>query len=183
MAGALETLCGQAYGAEQYEKIGIYTYCSIISLTLVCFPVSLLWIFVEKLLVLMGQDSSVAKEAGKYSICLIPALFAYAILMSLVRSLQTQGLTFAMVASSIVALCFHIPVCWVLVYKLELGTAGAALSHGLAYWLSVTILVLYIKFSSACEKTRPSFTIDVFLSIREFFRFALPSASMAWYNL
>ena len=183
MAGALETLCGQAYGAEQYEKIGIYTYCSIISLTLVCLPVSLLWIFVEKLLVLMGQDSSVAKEAGKYSIYLLPALFAYAILTSLVRSLQTQGLTFAMVASSIVALCFHIPVCWALVYRFGLGTAGAALSLGLSCWLAVAILALHVKYSTVCEKTRSSFTLDVFLSIREFFRYALPSACMAWYNL
>ena len=32
MAGAVETLCGQAYGAEQYKKLGIYTYAAIMSL-------------------------------------------------------------------------------------------------------------------------------------------------------
>ncbi|KAH7533918.1 hypothetical protein FEM48_Zijuj04G0182400 [Ziziphus jujuba var. spinosa] len=34
MAGALETLCGQAYGAGQYEKLGMYTYSAMISLLL-----------------------------------------------------------------------------------------------------------------------------------------------------
>ncbi|XP_022141871.1 protein DETOXIFICATION 8-like isoform X5 [Momordica charantia] len=34
MAGALETLCGQAYGAEQYQKLGVYTYSCMISLIL-----------------------------------------------------------------------------------------------------------------------------------------------------
>ncbi|KAL9342290.1 hypothetical protein Peur_065615 [Populus x canadensis] len=57
MAGSLETLCGQAYGAKQYQKLGIYTYCSIISLILVCLPISFLWMFIDKLLILLGQDN------------------------------------------------------------------------------------------------------------------------------
>lgn len=181
MAGALETLCGQAYGAKQYGKLGTYTYCSVVALTFVCLPVSLLWIFEEKLLVLLGQDPSVSNQAGRYSIFLLPALFAYAVLKSLVRYLQTQGLTFAMLLSSCIALSLHIPLCWSLVYKFELGTAGAALSLGLSYWLCVMMLGIYIKCSSVCEKTRSSFTIDVFLSIREYMRFAVPCAIMAWY--
>ncbi|KAJ6855432.1 hypothetical protein NC651_040175 [Populus alba x Populus x berolinensis] len=36
LAGALEALSEQAYGAEQYQKLGTYTYCAIISLILVC---------------------------------------------------------------------------------------------------------------------------------------------------
>ncbi|KAL5573122.1 hypothetical protein UlMin_022719 [Ulmus minor] len=179
MTGGLETLCGQAYGAEQYQKLGTYTYSSIISLTLVCFPVTLVWIFVEKLLVLIGQDPLVSKQAGKYSIMLIPALFACAVLQPLVRYFQCQGLTFPLLLCSCSTLCLHIPVCWALVYKLELGITGAALSIGLSYWLSVILLWIYMKYSHACEKTRVSFSNDVFLSIREFFRFGLPSAVMA----
>ncbi|KAG6737820.1 hypothetical protein POTOM_059350 [Populus tomentosa] len=34
LAGALEALCRQAYGAEQYQKLRTYTYCAIISLIL-----------------------------------------------------------------------------------------------------------------------------------------------------
>ncbi|KAM1014380.1 hypothetical protein ACFX2C_044372 [Malus domestica] len=42
LAGALETLCGQAYGAQQYQKLGIHTYTSILCLCLVSLPISLL---------------------------------------------------------------------------------------------------------------------------------------------
>ncbi|PON50279.1 Multi antimicrobial extrusion protein [Trema orientale] len=182
MSCAMETLCGQAFGAEQYQKLGIYIYCSIISVTLVCFPIPLLWMFEEKLLILLGQDPSVSKIAGKYSILLIPALLAYAILQSLVRYLQTQGLTLAMLLSSFAILCFHIPVCWALVYKLELGITGAALSVGLSHWLNVTWLVIYIKYSSACERTRATFSLEVFRSIREFFQFGIPAAVMACFE-
>ncbi|PON77480.1 Multi antimicrobial extrusion protein [Parasponia andersonii] len=179
MAGALESLCGQAYGAGQYQKLGIYTYCSVISLSLVCFAVSLLWIFEEKFLILIGQDPSVSKIAGKYSILLIPALLAYSIVQSLIRYLNTQGLTLATLLSSFAILCLHIPVCWALVYKFESGITGAALSVGLSHWLNVIMLLTYIKYSSACERTRVTFSLEALQSIREFFRFGVPAAVMA----
>ncbi|KAF3443465.1 hypothetical protein FNV43_RR13147 [Rhamnella rubrinervis] len=177
LAGALETLCGQAYGAGQYQKCGMFTNCAIISLILVCFPVSLLWIFVEKLLILIGQDPLISHEAGKYSILLIPALFANAILQSLIRYFQSQGLIFPMLVSSCATLCLHIPVCWVLVYKFELGSTGAAMSICLSFWLNVLFLGLYMMYSSNCEKTRVAFSIQV-SGVREFICFAVPSAAM-----
>uniref|UniRef100_A0A5B6YMX5 Putative MATE efflux family protein 8-like isoform X2 n=1 Tax=Davidia involucrata TaxID=16924 RepID=A0A5B6YMX5_DAVIN len=178
MASALETLCGQAYGAKQYQKLGIYTYCAIISLIVVCFPVSLLWFFMDKLLTFIGQDPSISYEAGRYSIWLIPALFAYAILQSLVRYFQTQSLILPMLLSSCAVLCFHVPLCWALVYKMELGNIGAALAIGISYWLNVVLLGFYMKYSSSCEKTRVPFSKDVFNSVGEFFRLAIPSVVM-----
>lgn len=180
MAGALETLCGQAYGAEQYQQLGIYTYCAILCLTLVCLPVSLLWMFVDKVLALLGQDPSISLEAGKYSIFLIPALFGFAVLQSLVRYFQSQRLIIPMLFTSCATLCFHVPLCWALTFNFKLGIIGAALANGLSYWFNATMLGLYIRYSSACEKTRISFSKDVFRSVREFFRFAIPSAVMAW---
>ncbi|XP_024925329.3 protein DETOXIFICATION 6 isoform X3 [Ziziphus jujuba] len=178
MAGALETLCGQAYGANQYRKLGIYTYCASISLIVVCIPISILWIIMDKLLILIGQDPLVSHEARKYSILLIPALFAYAIQQSLVCYFQSQGLILPVLISSCAILCFHIPVSWALVYKLELGSGGAAISIGLSYWLNVILLVLYMKYSSDCEKTRVTFSSDVLLSTREFISYAVPSGVM-----
>ncbi|KAI8534503.1 hypothetical protein RHMOL_Rhmol10G0095000 [Rhododendron molle] len=178
MAGALETLCGQAYGAEQYKKLGIYTYAAIVSLLLVCLPISVLWIFLDKLLLVLGQDPLISQRASKYAIWLIPALFPYAILQSLVRYLQTQSLILPMLLCSVATLFFHIPLCWVLVFKLRMGNSGAALAIGLSYWLNVILLGFYLKYSSSVERTRTSFSRDVFLIIGEFIRFAVPSAIM-----
>lgn len=180
MSSALETLCGQAYGAGQYRKLGTYTYSAIICLFLVCIPVSFLWISTDKLLILMGQDPSIAAEAGKYAIWLIPTLFAYAILQSFVRYLQAQSLILPMLINAVASLCFQVTVCWAFIFKLNLGSTGAALSIGLSYWLNVILLMFYVKYSSACEKTRASFSRDVFLTIGDFFRFAIPSAVMVW---
>ncbi|KAK4393587.1 protein DETOXIFICATION 8 [Sesamum angolense] len=178
MASALETLCGQAFGAKQYQKLGVYTYASIICLLLVCLPISLLWIFMDKLLIFMGQDPLISVEAGRYAVWLIPALFPYAILQSLVRYLQTQSLILPMLWSSVAALLFHVPVCWALVFKLELGIAGAALTIGLSYWFNVFLILAYVKCSSTCKKTDAPSSKDILPSMREFSRFAVPSAIM-----
>ncbi|KAL3844906.1 hypothetical protein ACJIZ3_002309 [Penstemon smallii] len=179
MASALETLCGQAFGAEQYQKLGIYTYASIICHLVVCVPISILWIFMDKLLIFMGQDPSISSEAGQYAIWLIPALFPYAILQSLIRYLQTQSLILPMLWSSVTSLIFHVPLCWTLVFKLKLGIAGAAFSIGLSYWFNVILLLLYIKYSSTCKKTDLApFSKDILPSMREFFRLSVPSATM-----
>ena len=140
MAGALETLCGQAYGAKQYKKLGIYTYAAIVSLILVCVPISILWMFTDKLLILIGQDPTVSHTAHKYCVCLIPNLFAYAILQPLVHYYQTQSLILPLLFSSFAALCFHVPFCWTLVFKLKLGSSAAALVSASSYLLDVLML-------------------------------------------
>ncbi|XP_071928564.1 protein DETOXIFICATION 14 isoform X2 [Coffea arabica] len=178
MSSALETLCGQAFGAEQYQRLGTYTYGAIICLFIVCIPISLLWIFTDRLLILTGQDPVIATEAGKYLIWLIPTLFPYVILQSLGCFLQTQSLVFPMLLSTVASVSLQLPLCWVLVFKLKLGNAGAALSIGISYWLNAILLVLYVKYSSSCKKTRVPFSMDALQTMGGFFRFAIPSAVM-----
>ncbi|KAF7819963.1 protein DETOXIFICATION 9-like [Senna tora] len=182
MAGALETLCGQTYGAEEFRKLGNYTCCAIITLMLVCVPISMVWIFMDRILLLFGQDPQISDAARIYCIFLIPALFGYAVLQSLVRYLQTQSMMFPMVLSSIAVLCLHMPVCWILVFRLGLGHVGAALAIGISYWFNVIGLGLYVKYSSACEKTQIVFSTNALLSIKEFFQLAIPSGLMFCLN-
>ncbi|XP_027352519.1 protein DETOXIFICATION 14-like [Abrus precatorius] len=178
MAGGLETLCGQAFGAEQYEKFGLYTYTAVISLTLVSIPITVLWIFMDKMLILLGQDPTISLEARKYAIWLIPALFGSAILKPLTRFFQTQSLIFPMILSSTLVLCFHVVTCWTLVFKLKLGLVGAAIAFSFCVWLNLILLLSFVRYSSACEKTRIPFSKKALLGVGEFYRFAVPSAVM-----
>nr|GMC67852.1 protein DETOXIFICATION 14-like [Ipomoea batatas] len=180
LSSALETLCGQAYGARQYNKLGVYTYGAMIPLVAVCIPISILWFFMDKLLILIGQDPLISVEAKKYSSWLIVALFPYAILQPLVRYLQAQSLILPMLLSSVASLCFHVPVCWAFVFKFNLGSSGAALAIALSYFLNVVLLGVYVRYSPSCNDTRISisFSTEVYSSIREFVRLAIPSAIM-----
>ncbi|XP_050221450.1 protein DETOXIFICATION 12-like [Mercurialis annua] len=178
MSSALETLCGQAYGAKQYKKLGILTHTAIFCLILVCIPVSIIWIFMGRVLVFIGQDPEISYAAGKFVMWLVPSLFAYAILQPLIRYFQMQSLIAPMLISSCVTLCFHIPICWVLVFKSGLENVGAALAMCISNWLNVIVLGLFMKYSSSCDETRAPVSMELFHGIREFFGLAVPSAVM-----
>ncbi|XP_020891143.1 protein DETOXIFICATION 14 [Arabidopsis lyrata subsp. lyrata] len=178
LASALETLCGQANGAKQFEKLGVHTYTGIVSLFLVCIPLSVLWSYMGDILSLIGQDPMVAQQAGKFATWLIPALFGYAILQPLVRFFQAQSLILPLIMSSVSSLCVHVVLCWSLVFKFGLGSVGAAIAIGVSYWLNVIVLGLYMTFSSSCSKSRATISMSLFEGMGEFFRFGIPSASM-----
>ncbi|XP_020683668.1 protein DETOXIFICATION 12 [Dendrobium catenatum] len=178
MASGLDTLCGQAYGAKQYKKLGIHTYRAILSLVLVCLPISLIWASMGKLLSLIGQDPLISQEAGIYAVWMIPGLFAFAIAQPLMKFLQSQSLILPMLLSSFVTLCVHIPLCWVMVFKTGLGNVGAALSISISYWINVLILAFYIKYSDSCNATRAPLSMEALWGINEFLRLAIPSAVM-----
>ncbi|OMO98187.1 Multi antimicrobial extrusion protein [Corchorus capsularis] len=180
MSTAMETLCGQAYGAQQYQKLGILIYTAIFCLILACFPLTLLWLCMPKIFIAIGQDPLISQEAGKFTLWLLPALFAYATLQPLVRFFQVQSLIFPLLVSACATICFHIFICWTLVFKFGLGNFGAALSIGISYWLNVIFLGLYMNYSPACSNTRGvSISMElIFQGMGEFFRFAIPSAFM-----
>ncbi|KFK41540.1 hypothetical protein AALP_AA2G142400 [Arabis alpina] len=178
LASALETLCGQANGAKQYEKLGEHTYTGILALFLVCLPLSVLWSYMGEILSLIGQDPMVSQEAGKFATWLIPGLFAYAALQPLVRFFQAQSLILPLIMSSISALFVHVVLCWYLVFNFGLGSFGAAVAINVSYWLNVSVLGLYMMFSSSCSKSRTAISMSVFDGMGEFFRFGIPSASM-----
>ncbi|XP_010558567.1 PREDICTED: protein DETOXIFICATION 9-like isoform X2 [Tarenaya hassleriana] len=176
--GALETLCGQAFGAEHYQKLGSYTYCSVLSLFLICIPISILWLFMDRLLILFGQDPNISAVACQYTVYLIPALFGFGVLESLIRYFQSQSLISPMIWSTLTALLLHVGLCWVLVHNVGAGVVGAAVSLGVAYWVNAILLWIYKDWSSTCEKSRAFVMSDVLSKIKEFCRFALPSALM-----
>lgn len=180
MSSGLETLCGQAHGAKQYQRVGTFTYAAIICLFAVCIPISVVWIYTEELLLFAGQDPLISAEAGRYAIGLIPALLPYALLQCLVCYLQTQTLILPMLWGAIASLCFQLPLCWALLFCFNLGSNGAVLSIGISYWLNALLLLLYVIFSPSCAKTRPSFSKDIFSAIRGFCDYAIPSAGMVW---
>jgi len=181
MSRALETQCGHAYDAKQYKKFGVQIYTAIyVSYYGLCSSLSLLWLYLGKLLSLLGQDPLISQEAGKFAMCMIPALFAYATLQTLFRYFLMQSLILPLVIGSSVTLCFHVAFSWLLVFKSGLGCLGAAFSVGTSYGLNVIILVLYMKFSVDCEKTRVPISIESFLGIGKFFQYAVPSTRMNW---
>ncbi|GFP84707.1 mate efflux family protein dtx1 [Phtheirospermum japonicum] len=164
MGSALETLCGQAYGAKKPHMLGVYTQRAILVLMALSIGLAVIWYHTAFILLSLGQDKDISDGAGEFNRWMTPGLFAFGILQCLVRFLMAQKI--------------HILVCWVLVCRLELGIKGAALANGISYWINVLLFAFYIKFSNGCSESFTGFSRDAFSGILTFSKLAIPSAIM-----
>ncbi|KAI0530473.1 hypothetical protein KFK09_000017 [Dendrobium nobile] len=178
MGSALETLCGQSFGAKKYRMLGIHLQSAMLVLMTVSIPVAVVWAYTGQILKALGQDPEISVEAGLYARWLIPSLFAYGLLQCYVRFLQTQNIVLPMMLGSAVTTLLHFLVCWLLVFKSGLGNKGAALANSISYWIHVLLLVLYVKLSPSCKESWSGFSREAFRNILSFIKLAIPSAMM-----
>ncbi|XP_022735458.1 protein DETOXIFICATION 16-like isoform X2 [Durio zibethinus] len=178
MATALDTLCGQSYGAKQYFMLGIHMQRAMLILVIVSIPLAIIWVNTTPILLLLGQDHDISKKAGEYASFMVPSLFAYGLLQCLVKFLQTQNIVFPMMICSGITTLLHNLICWVTVFKSNLTFRGAALANSISNWTNVFLLVLYVKFSPSCARTWAGFSKEAFHNIFTFLRLAIPSAIM-----
>lgn len=180
MSTALDTLCGQAYGAKQHHLLGIHMQRAMLVLTLASIPIAVVWSYTAQILNLCGQEPDIAAEAGLYARWMIPTLFAYGLLQCHVRFLQTQYIVFPMMLSTMATTLLHVLVCWVLVYKSGLGSKGAALANAISNWANLVLLDVYVWVSPSCKTTWTGFSREAFRDLTSFVKLAIPSATMTW---
>nr|GEX22785.1 protein DETOXIFICATION 16-like [Tanacetum cinerariifolium]GFA08933.1 multi antimicrobial extrusion protein [Tanacetum cinerariifolium] len=178
MGGALETLCGQAYGAKQYKMLGVHLQRAMTVIMLMGIPISIIWAFTGKIFEYFGQDLDISKEAGNYARWLIPSIFPYGLLQCQIRFLQTQNNVKPLMLSTGFASLLHVILCWILVSKFGFGSSSAALSVGISYWINVVILGIYIKLSRMCERTWVGFSKEGVSDLLGFLSLGIPSALM-----
>ncbi|KAK3121886.1 hypothetical protein QOZ80_8BG0662380 [Eleusine coracana subsp. coracana] len=178
MATSLETLCGQAFGAEQHHLLGIYKQRAMLLLTLVSIPVAAAWAYTGQILAWFGQDPEIAAAAASYIRGLTPALFVYGPLNCHVRFLQAQNVVLPVMLSSGATAAAHVPVCWLLVRALGMGSAGAALATAVSYLCNLCFLAIYVRLSPRCRTTWTGFSREAFRGVPDFVRLAVPSALM-----
>ncbi|CAH9093518.1 unnamed protein product [Cuscuta epithymum] len=185
MGSAVETLCGQAYGANKYEMLGIYLQRSTILLMLAGLPLLLLYIFSKQILLLLGESKSVASASALFVYGLIPQIFAYAAIFPIQKFLQSQSIVSPSAYISGVTLVSHIALTWVILYVLGWGLLGAALVLSFSWWIIVVAQFVYILKSKRCEKTWRGFSLSAFSGLWNFFKLSIASGVMLclemWY--
>ena len=179
MGCALETLCGQAFGARNHRMVGVYMQRGMVILLLTSVPVAVVWCNLTRILLAIGQDAEIARKSGEYAFYLVPSLFAYAALQAVVKFLQAQSLVGVMTLSStITVLFFHIPINYLMIFRLGFGFRGAAIASSVSNWVNLLILATYIKFSPHCTKTWTGFSREAFRDLWVLIKLAVPSALM-----
>ncbi|KAJ1291012.1 hypothetical protein BS78_02G286600 [Paspalum vaginatum] len=178
LSGALETLCGQAYGARLYRMLGLYLQSSLIMSLVVSVLISALWCFTEPVLVFLRQDPEVSRAAAAFVRCQIPGLFAFSFVQCLLRYLQTQSVVLPLVVCSVAPFALHVALAHLLVNVLGLGIAGASAAVSATFLVSCLMLLAYVLRSEACGETWKGLSADAFKYVLPTVKLATPSAVM-----
>uniref|UniRef100_A0A0A9GUS1 Protein DETOXIFICATION n=1 Tax=Arundo donax TaxID=35708 RepID=A0A0A9GUS1_ARUDO len=185
MGSAVETLCGQAYGAQRYDMLGIYMQRSTIVLVVTAIPLAVIYIFSAPLLLALGQSPEIASAAATFVYGLIPQIFAYAVNFPIQKFLQAQSIMAPSAITSAVTVVLHIAFSYVLVYKIGLGLLGASLMLSSSWWIMVAAQFLYVVTSRRCRLTWTGFSWQAFSNLPEFCMLSIASAVMlcleTWY--
>ncbi|CAN4101427.1 unnamed protein product [Withania somnifera] len=185
MGSALETLCGQAYGAGQIHMLGVYMQRSILILFATCILLLPIYIFATPVLKLLGQESDIAELAGKYAILIIPQLFSLSINFPTSKFLQAQSKVDVIAWIGFVALLMHATLLWLFIYIFGWGTSGAAIAFDLTNWALAIAQFAYVV--GWCKDGWKGLSWAAFNEIWSFVRLSVASAIMLcleiWYMM
>ena len=141
----LDTVCGQAWGAREYLRLGSALQLALLVCALGFVPVAALWTFMEPLLDMAGQDPGLAHGVAEYLRWMLPGLLAGVLVECLKRYQQGQGIvkpaviaTFSTAAVGPLVLtgCVH--------YPLHMGAQGAALGITVLELVQACILLGFV---------------------------------------
>ncbi|CAA3020523.1 DETOXIFICATION 29-like [Olea europaea subsp. europaea] len=184
MSSALETFCGQAFGANQLEMLGIHMQRSLLILNIMALAMVSLFVFATPILKRLGQTDAISAAAGKFSLWMIPQQFAYAMIFPTTKFLQAQSKVMAIAVITAAALGLHLFLSWLFMLELQWGLGGAAVSLDVAWWVIAIGQFLYI-ISGTCGEAWSGFSWKTFENLWKFVKVSVASAVMIcseiWY--
>ncbi|KAF2319263.1 hypothetical protein GH714_014316 [Hevea brasiliensis] len=163
LAMGMEPMCCQAYGAKKWAILSQTYKKTLCILFLATIPISLLWLYMEPILLWSGQDQNVTSIARVYITYSIPELLAQAHLLPLRIFMRTQNLTKPVAIGVIFATILHFPINYLLIIHLNLGVKGVALA---SFWntinLSLGLLAYLILSRTAIKPWRNKQLVDTY---------------------
>ncbi|XP_018624551.1 protein DETOXIFICATION 56-like [Nicotiana tomentosiformis] len=142
LSGAMEPICGQAFGAKNHKLLHKTLIMSTSLLLLVSIPISFLWLNVDKILIKCGQQNDISMVAKKYLIYLLPDLVITSFLCPLKAYLSTQNVTIPIMLSSTLAVALHIPI--TMLFSMTKGLEGISMAYWLTDLLIMILLAIYV---------------------------------------
>ncbi|CAM0874412.1 unnamed protein product [Alopecurus aequalis] len=185
MASALETLCGQSYGARQYHMLGIYLQRSWIILFASAVAMLPIYLFTSPLLIFLGQDPAICAVAGTIALWYIPIMLSSVWSYTLQMYLQAQSKNAIITYLAFLNLGIHLLLSWLAMARFNLGLAGVMASNIIAVWIPVFGQLVFVFFGG-CPQTWTGFSSAAFADLGAVFKLSMSSGVMLclemWYN-
>jgi MATE family multidrug resistance protein len=183
--GAMETLCGQAYGARNYRAVGVALQRAVALTLVLAAGVCALWTQVERILVGLGQDPALAAGAARFLHLSMPSLFFLALGEALKRYLMAQNIVAPAMAAAAAGAAAAPLYFWLLIFRCGLGLDGAALAMNLAQATPMAVLAVWtarreaaLAAAAAPERTWHGWSREALRGWGAYSRLAAPSAAV-----
>ncbi|KAG6666260.1 protein DETOXIFICATION 49-like [Carya illinoinensis] len=175
LALGMEGISSQACGAKQWPLMAHTLQRTIIMLSLVCMPISLLWLNFEPILVFCGQNPTISSIASTYLAFSLPDLLFQSLINPLKIYLRTQNITLPLMLSAAFSLTLHAPINFFIVHNLNLGIRSIALAGALTDLNLLVMLLLYIRISGTCKQSWQGWSCQCFKDWKPILGQAIPS--------
>ncbi|XP_058071530.1 protein DETOXIFICATION 41-like [Magnolia sinica] len=186
MASAVQTVCGQAYGAKKYNAMGIICQKAIILHLAAAFGLSFLYWYSGPVLRAIGQSPEIAVQGQIFAHGLIPQLYAFALNCPMQRFLQAQNIVNPLAYIAVGVFLLHLLLTWLAVFVLKYGLFGAALTLSFSWWLLAILTGVYIVLSPSCKETWTGLSTKAFFGLWSYLKLTVSSAFMLcleiWYS-
>ncbi|KAF0692551.1 Aste57867_16363 [Aphanomyces stellatus] len=143
LATSMDTLCTQAFGAQNTKKFGAIFQAGVLGTGLFLIPSCILNWYSESILLFLHQDPEISAMAGtftRYSTLGLPFLCLYELIK---RLLQPHQITLPSAVVAVVANVIHISVGYYLTNFTTYGYLGAAIGRSIAYICLPLLLLPY----------------------------------------
>ncbi|DBA01154.1 TPA: hypothetical protein N0F65_002289 [Lagenidium giganteum] len=159
IGAAMDTLCAQAYGAGKLHEMGIFFQTGILIFLTFAVPLCIISYFCVDLLVLLGQQRTIAVLARNLVLCQLPSLPFSVINGLLCRILQGQNLIKPMIYAGILANIVHDVLIYVLMFHTSLGYIGGSIANSALIMVYTVVLCVYFFRSHIYEREWPGWRL------------------------
>ncbi|XP_039011195.1 protein DETOXIFICATION 41-like [Hibiscus syriacus] len=186
MSSAVQTVCGQAFGAKKYAAMGIICQRAMVLHLGAALILTFIYWYSYTILQAIGQSQAIASQGQVFARGLVPQLYAFAFSCPMQRFLQAQNIVNPLAYISVGVFFLHILLTWLAIDVFEFGLLGASLTLSLSWWFLAVFTGLYIGLSPCCKDTWTGLSFKAFNGIWPYFKLTASSALMLcleiWYN-
>ncbi|CAD5116782.1 DgyrCDS5631 [Dimorphilus gyrociliatus] len=178
LSSACDTLFSQIYGSSNKKLMGVVLQRNLIIFGMTAFLIMSFLVNGEAILLLLGQDPSVAQVSGDYLTFFLPGLFFYSIYICLYKYLSSQNKVIIIMIIGLICNAFNIGSHFLLVTKLQMSIRGSAISLSCSYCLMLITTLLCIRLSKLYKSTWSGFSLECFIGWSIFLKLAISGMIM-----
>ena len=182
LSTAVDTLCSQAFGNQNYKRVGIIFQQGIIIIGLCMFPVLALWLNMETILTLLHQDPCVIRLTAQYIKIFSFALPGVFLVILLAKYLQSQSILAVFILVGLISNIMSVALHAAFIFGAKMGYTGAITAMTISQGVSPIFVLLYMWSCGLHRKTWGGWSWECMMDWWPFIKLAIPGLLMVGFE-